>query len=257
MADDLSKERLEQELTVLREELEELRAVQNIHKHTEEGLQAIELQLAGVIHSAMDAIITVDDSQRIVIFNVAAEKMFECLASEVIGTTIERFIPTRFRQTHHDHIEQFGHARITNRRMGSLGAISGLRSNGEEFPIEASISHVVVSGSKLFTVILRDITERVKAEEQIDQLGKVLDESLNEIFLFDVETLKFVQVNRGARENLGYTMEELRQMTPVSLKPKFTELTFTQLIQPLKTGDSKKNRVSNDPLSKRWNLLSR
>ena len=240
MSEDLSKERLEQELTVLREELNELRAVQNIHKHTEEGLQAIELQLAGVIHSAMDAIITVDESQRIVIFNAAAEKMFGCLASEAIGTAIDRFIPSRFRKTHHEHIQQFGHARITNRRMGSLGAISGLRSSGEEFPIEASISHVEVSGSKLFTVILRDISERIEAEEQIDQLGHVLDESLNEIFLFDVETLKFVQVNRGARENLVYTMEELRLMTPVSLMPKFTELTFTELIHPLKTGESKK-----------------
>ena len=240
MSKDVTKERLEQQLTILREELNELRAVQDIHKHTEEGLQAIELQLAGVIHSAMDAIITVDESQRIVIFNAAAEKMFGCMASEVIGTTIDRFIPSRFRELHTVHIQQFGQARITNRRMGSLGAISGLRSNGEEFPIEASISHVEVSGNKLFTVILRDISERIDAEEQIDQLGHVLDESLNEIFLFDVETLEFMQVNRGGRENLGYTMEELRHMTPVSLMPKFTELTFTELIHPLKAGDSKK-----------------
>ena len=235
-----TKEQLTKELETLKEELAELRAVQNIHKHTEEGLQAIELQLAGVIHSAMDAIITVDEAQRIIIFNAAAEKMFGCLASEVIGTTIDRFIPSRYRKIHHEHIEQFGRAQVTNRRMRDLGAISRIRSSGEEFPIEASISHVEVSGSKLFTVILRDITERKQAEEQIAQLGKVLDESLNEIFLFDVETLKFVQVNRGAQENLGYSMEELRQMTPVSLKPEFTDMTFKELLQPLKTGVSLK-----------------
>ncbi|GJL61537.1 PAS domain S-box protein [Candidatus Nitrospira salsa] len=230
------EEQLEHELFALREEVAELRAIHNIHKHTKEGLEAIELQLAGVIHSAMDAIITVDEAQEIVIFNAAAEKMFGCSAPEVIGTTIDRFIPLQFRENHHHHIEQFGHAMVTNRRMGDLGAISGLRTNGEEFPIEASISRVEVSGHKLFTVILRDISERKLAEEHITQLGSLLDESLNEIFLFDVETLKFVRVNRGAQENLGYSMEELSQMTPVSLKPEFTHETFGKLIQPLRAG---------------------
>ncbi|GJL55481.1 MAG: hypothetical protein NPIRA02_26130 [Nitrospirales bacterium] len=240
MKPESTKEQLTQELECLKEEIAELRAVQNIHRHTEEGLQAIELQLAGVIHSAMDAIITVDEKQRIVIFNAAAEKMFGRSVPQVIGTTIDQFIPSRFRKEHPQHIERFGQTKVTNRRMGKLGAISGLRSNGVEFPIEASISHVEVSGKRLFTVIIRDITERKQAEEQIARLGSLLEESLNEIFLFDVETLKFVQVNRGARENLGYSMEELRHMTPVAVKPEYTDVTFEQLLQPLKTGVSKK-----------------
>ena len=240
MAKAKKKEELEHELTALREELAELRAVHTIHKHTREGLEAIELQLAGVIHSAMDAILTVDESHHIVIFNAAAEKMFGYLATEVIGTTIDRLIPSRFRDAHHHHIAQFGQAKITNRRMGNLGAIAGLRSSGEEFPIEASISHVEVSGEKLFTVILRDITERKQAEEQIAQLGSLLDESLNEIFLFDVDTLRFLQVNRSGRDNLGYSMEELRHMTPISVKPEFTDEMFRSLIQPLRGGSTKK-----------------
>jgi len=240
MANNQEKEQLEYELTTLRAELAELRSVQTIHAHTGEGVEAIELQLAGVIHSAMDAIITVDEAQHIIIFNAAAEKMFGRSAHEVIGLSIEQFIPSRFRKDHRHHIEQFGRAKVTNRRMGDLGAISGVRSNGEEFPIEASISHVEVSGRKLFTVILRDISERKQAEAHIAQLGRLLDESLNEIFLFNVETLHFVQVNRGARENLGYSMRELEHMTPVSLKPEFTEVTFRELLQPLQSGLSKK-----------------
>ncbi len=231
---------LNTELETLRSEVAGLRAVQHIHRHTEQGLQDIELQLAGVIHSAMDAIITVDEMQHIVIFNAAAETMFGCSAHEVLGTSIDRFLPSRYRKNHYQHIEQFGHAKVTNRRMGALGAISGVRSNGEEFPIEASISHVEISGRKLFTVILRDITERIQAEEHIAQLGSLLEESLNEIFLFNVETLQFVQVNRGARDNLGYSMDELRVMTPTSLNPEFTEMSFRKLIQPLRTGLSAK-----------------
>ena len=102
---------LKKELETLRSELAELRAVQNIHKQTEEGLQALELQLAGIIHSAMDAIITVDENQRVVIFNVAAEKMFGYQANEIIGASLDRLIPVRFRPDHKRHIQQFGQDR--------------------------------------------------------------------------------------------------------------------------------------------------
>ena len=65
-------------------------------------------------------------------------------------------------------------------------------------------------------------TEAENAQTQSIRLGRVLDESSNEIYLFDVETLKFIQVNRGAQENLGYTLDELQSLTPVDLKPDFS-----------------------------------
>lgn len=234
-----TKSQLEEELSALREEITELRAVESMHKQAQEGLQAIELQLAGIIHSAMDAIITVDEEQRIVLFNTAAEKMFGCLAKDVLGQSIDRFIPERHREAHGRHIKAFGETQVTNRRMGALGAIIGLRSDGEEFPIEASISHIQTGGKHLFTVILRDITERKRAEERISGLGRVLDDSLNEIYLFDADTLQFMQVNRGAQENLGYSMEELRFMTPLDLKVEFTIQSFQHLLQPLRLGKEK------------------
>ena len=234
-----TKSQLEKELSALREEITELRAVESMHKQAQEGLQAIELQLAAIIHSAMDAIITVDEGQHIVLFNAAAEKMFCCSAKEVIGQSIDRFIPQRHRQAHAEHINTFGQTSVTNRRMGALGAISGLRANGEEFPLEASISHIKTGGKHLFTVILRDITERKRAEERISRLGRVLDDSLNEIYLFDADTLRFTQVNRGAQENLGYSMDELRTMTPLDLKPEFTTQSFQRLLHPLRTGEDK------------------
>ncbi|HJZ69563.1 MAG TPA: PAS domain-containing protein, partial [Blastocatellia bacterium] len=106
-------------------------------------------QLASVIASAMDAIITVDADQRVVLFNAAAERMFGCKAEEAQGKDIGRFIPARFRDPHREHIENFGRRNVTRRSMGNLGAIFGLRADGVEFPIEASISHAEVSGRKL------------------------------------------------------------------------------------------------------------
>src|SRR2546421_706992 len=136
-------------------------------KQVEEALRESQAQLTGIIQSAMDTIVTVDDQQRIVLFNAAAEKMFRCLAADVVGQPIERFIPQRFRPQHAGHIRRFGETGVTSRGMGTLGALWALRADGEEFQIEASISQIETRGKKLFTVILRDVTERKQAEAEL------------------------------------------------------------------------------------------
>ncbi len=121
----------------------------------------------GIIRSSMEAIITVDDRQTIIIFNPMAERVFGCSAAEALGSSLSRFIPERFRATHAHHVEQFGVTGVSERQMGeSQRVLYGLRSNGEEFPVEASISQVREGDSKLYTVMLRDITARVKAENE-------------------------------------------------------------------------------------------
>ncbi len=144
-------------------------------KAAEDALQESRLRMERIVESAMDAMITVDESQRVMLFNPAAESMFGVSAEDAIGAPIERFMPERFRVGHSGHIRRFKEAGVTNRRMGALGAISGLRANGEEFPIEASISQVVVGRAKLGTVILRDITERKANEEARNLLAREVD----------------------------------------------------------------------------------
>ena len=139
------------------------------------GPHAVELHFAGIIHAAMDAIITVDDNQRVVQFNAAAEKMFGCSGKDAMGQSIDRFIPERFRADHRRHVKRFGETHVTNRRMVDLGTISGLRSNGKEFPIEASISQIKEGERRLFTVILRDITERKALERQLRQTERLAE----------------------------------------------------------------------------------
>jgi PAS domain S-box-containing protein len=115
-------------------------------------------RLEGIVASAMDAIVAVDLEQKIVVFNAAAEEMFGCSARDAIGTSLDRFIPERFRGAHTGHIRQFGK---------SGGSLWGLRANGEEFPMEASYSYVEADGNVLFTVIIRDVTERMNVERAL------------------------------------------------------------------------------------------
>lgn len=133
-------------------------------RQAEQTLRESEERLAGIVASAMDAIIVVNDKQRIVLINRAAEKMFGCQEIDVIGKPIERFIPTVFRPEYSAYLRRF--ATSDDTRL-ITGALSGLRANGDTFPIEGSISHVVTKGKELFTLVIRDITERRRAEQAL------------------------------------------------------------------------------------------
>ena len=156
--------------------LQALRTVADIfgsaleRKGAQEAISETRNRLTGIVESAMDAIIAVDEQQHILVFNATAEKIFGCRVEDVLGQPLERFIPRRFRADHHCHIASFAETGVTNRSMGTLGTLWAIRANGEEFPIEASISQVKANGSRLFTVILRDVTERERA-------GRALRES--------------------------------------------------------------------------------
>ena len=122
-----------------------------------------------IVDSAMDAIITVDREQRIVLFNRAAEAMFGCARELALGDRLDRFIPARFRDVHRSHIDRFGTTGETRRRMGENLVLWALRADGSEFPIEASISHTGDPAERLFTVILRDVTQRKAHEDALRQ----------------------------------------------------------------------------------------
>jgi PAS domain S-box-containing protein len=160
-------------------------------------------RLAGVIQSAMDSIISVDDQHRIVLFNSAAERMFRCAATELLGQPLLRLIPQRFHAAHGGHIRKFGETGVTNRDMGTMGALWAVRADGQEFQIEASISQVVTGGKKLFTVILRDVTERVQAEQTLretqDRMTGIIASAMDSIITVD-EQQHIVLFNAAAEQ---------------------------------------------------------
>jgi PAS domain S-box-containing protein len=185
-------------------------------RRTREALGASQSRLAGIVDSAMDAIITADDEQRIILFNAAAEKMFRCGAAEALGQPLDRFIPARFRAKHADHVRAFGQTGITTRAMAGSRAVYGMRADGEEFPIEASISQLESVGQKFYTVIMRDISERHRAEARFLQ---VIERAPNGMVMVDPEG-KIVLVNTQIENLFGYGRDELFGQSIEMLVPK-------------------------------------
>jgi PAS domain S-box-containing protein len=131
-------------------------------------LQGAAAQLAGLLESAMDAIITVNDAQRIVLYNRAAEQIFGWSSAQALGEPLDKLLPERFRASHSQQVKHFSATGVTSRRMGAASVIYGLRSNGEEFPMEASISQLNTESGRLLTVILRDVGAQVRAKEELN-----------------------------------------------------------------------------------------
>jgi PAS domain S-box-containing protein len=171
-----------------------------------------EVWMSAMLDSAMDAIITIDRHKKIVLFNASAERMFGCATKEALGQSLDRFIPKRHRKAHADHIKTFERGSPSKRRMGSLGEVTGLRANGEEFPLEASISRVRLETGIRLTVILRDITERRMAEEALRKeqefVATMLDATAAFIVVLDSE-LRIVQFNQGCKQLIGKTPEKM------------------------------------------------
>lgn len=136
-------------------------------KQAEQALKDSETRLKSMLDSAMDAIITTDQEMRIILFNEAAERMFGVTTEEILGHSLERFIPDRFHGFHEIQMSSLTRERAHDISFHKALSVTGLRANGEEFPAESTVSFVESKGEKLFTAILRDITERKRADEAL------------------------------------------------------------------------------------------
>ena len=133
---------------------------------------------AGLLAMSSDAVIAVDDEQRIIFFNRGAERIFGWSAADVGGQPLAMLLPERFRPTHSGHVRGFGAAHGAARTMGDRQQISGQRKNGEEFPAEASIQQMTAGGRHIYAAMLRDITPRVKAENELRQAVTARDDMI-------------------------------------------------------------------------------
>lgn len=144
-------------------------------RRIEEALRLSEAKFSGIVASSADAIICIDETQHITLFNEGAESIFGYSKAEIIGTPLDTLIPERFRANHREHVKMFvGGGRETSHRMGARrAAIFGRRKNGEEFPTDAAISKLEIGGERVLTVSLRDISEEKRVENEERLLAEI------------------------------------------------------------------------------------
>jgi PAS domain S-box-containing protein len=161
---------------VIERELEESRNRRR-HRESERALAESEARKSAILDSALDGVITIDENGRIIDFNPAAERMFGHRADDVRGADMaDLIIPPEFRQRHREAFARYlatGEATL----IGGRAELSGLRANGDEFPVELSITRGDVGGRTFFTSYLRDLTDRRRAEEERDALEAQLRQS--------------------------------------------------------------------------------
>jgi PAS domain S-box-containing protein len=138
-------------------------------KQAEEGLKDSRAQFESIVTSALDAIVTVGGDGRVVLMNPAAERMFGCKAATVIGHAFDRFIQESSRKWYRAVIQADAGDGVASPAPGRLGAMVVRRADGTEMPVEASISEVLGSWGRLFTVILRDVSARQRAERALGE----------------------------------------------------------------------------------------
>ncbi len=182
-------------------------------EHAEQEARERALQLSGIVETALDAIITVNAEFKVVVFNGAAAHMFGVTPLQAIGGTIDRFIPAVHRAAHRSFLADYAAHGASSRRMGHARELSGLRANGEVFPLEASISRAGEGERMLMTVMARDVTQLRLGEKA--HLARTAAEA----------------ANRAKTEFLSRISHELR--TPLNAVLGFAQLMRTDSADPL------------------------
>jgi two-component system sensor kinase FixL len=205
--------------------------------------------LDAIYQTAVDAIITINEAGQIESVNPATEKLFGYSSGELLGQNVKILMPSPYREEHDGFIQTYL-ATGVGKIIGVGREVVGKRKDATVFPAYLAVSEIKIADHRLFTGIVRDLTQFKLLEAQQTTLGRIIEDSLNEVYIFGVEDLRFIQVNHGGRNNLGYPLKELKNMTPVDIKPDFTEPAFRKLLEPLMTGQLEKMQFETRHLRK-------
>lgn len=204
-----------------------------------------ERRLAAILNNAIDAIITIDDHGLIQTFNLAAEKIFGYRQSEIIGRSINELMPVA-EARHHDHYVK---SHITTGKTTILGKereLQGRRKNGELFVMEAAVSEVIVSSKRTFIGVLRDVSEKKRAEEKIRRLVAAVEHAADGVFITDVHG-HVEYINPAYRNMNGYSRSAHGEIKPHVFSTEESDpKTYSQLITAMQSDEMWTGRYSID-----------
>ncbi len=209
-------------------------------RQMENALRESESKFKGLFLESSDGIVLYDSAWRIISWNRAVEKISGRPAEDFIGRDmfdmIIEFLPAEYRTREmYDFLR--GHIRDhLSTRESSDGEFMMSLPDGTKKIITYAMFRIPIDGGFIYGSTMRDITEMRRAEERSDRLGRILEESLNELYILDGRTLRFIMANRGARDNLGYSMHELSGLTFMSVNVEFTPADFAARVEPLRSG---------------------
>jgi PAS domain S-box-containing protein len=179
---------------------------------TEAELRASEAICSSLISISADAIVAVDERQRIILFNCGAETIFGYRADEVLSKPLEMLLPEPVRTRHHELVAAFGHGELEARRLEERERVSGRRKNGEAFPADVAIAKVDIDGRRYYVATVRDVTARAKAEEALRVANTTLHEliSASPLAIVAFNPDRTIRIWNPAAERIyGWTEEEV------------------------------------------------
>ncbi len=188
-----------------------------------------------MVEASPDGMLLADEHGVISLVNAQIGALFGYDRSELVGCAIEMLIPERHHQVHTAHRTRY-RAAPQARMMGEDLELLGRHRDGSEFPVEVSLSPLTTDTGLHLVATVRDITDRVDVEARSHAVLEMIEAAHDGVLMFRPDTLAFTYVNHGAEAQLGYTREELLSMSPLHIKPEFTEASFHELLEPLLTG---------------------
>ncbi|HZE22827.1 MAG TPA: PAS domain S-box protein [Blattabacteriaceae bacterium] len=197
-------------LVVIAQMVEKLRAEIAERKRFEASLRASQTRFAGILAISAEAIISTDKDMRITLYNQSAENIFGFSAKEALGQSINMLIPGHFHRAHERHVAEFSESAKQSLHMSKRRRVFGLRKDGTEFPMSASVSRLDLGGEKCFTIICSDVTQEVRAAEELRQAHDELEVRVQE------RTADLVQSNQLLQGEIMERKEAEQQVQDLS-----------------------------------------
>ena len=203
------------------------------HENTMNTLRESEARIRNILDNMVDVYFRTNADNRFTAISRSGAELFGYTEDEILELPIEQlYVNVDDRTAFHDELQK-------------KGKVTGLdvlvqRKDGSQFFLQVNArlltdEHGVVAGME---GLASDITKRKQAEQKTSRLGRIIEDSFNEIYIFDSKSLNFIFANRGAHINLGYSNDEIRKLTPVDLKPQVSAKDYERLIQPLRDGSA-------------------